>query len=107
MKRLECQPHNIEGTMSTVAAVFLLGVGLAVSACQRTQQPASQSSSTVDERWLDYPWPGVPRTKDGKVDVAAPAPRTADGKPDFSGAWGLDAGPSLFWIAGNPKPGYA
>src|SRR5580658_10145187 len=37
-------------------------------------------------QWPDYPTPG-PRTKDGKVDLAAPPPKTADGKPDFSGLW--------------------
>ena len=55
-------------------------------------------------QWLDHPWPGIPRTADGKPNLTAPAPRTADGKPDFSGVWGLDAGPSLFWIAAEPKP---
>src|SRR5580693_1187162 len=37
-------------------------------------------------QWPDYPTPG-PRTKEGKVDLAAPPPKTADGKPDFSGLW--------------------
>ena len=37
-------------------------------------------------QWPSYPTPG-PRTKEGKVDLAAPPPRTADGKPDFSGLW--------------------
>jgi hypothetical protein len=41
-------------------------------------------------QWLDYPTPGVPRTSDGKPDVAAPAPRTADGRPDLSGMWGWE-----------------
>jgi hypothetical protein len=41
-------------------------------------------------QWLDYPTPEVPRTPDGKPDLAAPAPRTADGKPDFSGMWGWE-----------------
>jgi hypothetical protein len=45
-------------------------------------------------QWLGYPTPGVPRTADGKPDLAAPAPRTADGKPDFSGMWGwINIGP--------------
>ena len=30
---------------------------------------------------------GVPRTADGKVNMAAPAPRMANGKPDLSGLW--------------------
>jgi hypothetical protein len=40
-----------------------------------------------DAQWLNYRTPGVPRTADGKVDLAAPAPRTSDGKPDLSGVW--------------------
>jgi hypothetical protein len=45
-------------------------------------------------QWFTYPNPAVPRTADGKPDLAAPAPRTADGKPDFSGVW----------LAGNHLP---
>jgi hypothetical protein len=37
-------------------------------------------------QWPTYQTPG-PRTKDGKIDMAAPAPKTAEGKPDFSGLW--------------------
>jgi hypothetical protein len=39
-------------------------------------------------QWLDYPTAGVPRTADGKPNLAAPTPRTADGKPDLSGMYG-------------------
>jgi hypothetical protein len=38
-------------------------------------------------QWVNYPTAGVPRTRDGKPDLAAACPRTADGKPDFSGLW--------------------
>ena len=38
-------------------------------------------------QWLDRPTPGIPRTPDGKPNLAAPAPRAADGHPDLSGPW--------------------
>lgn len=38
-------------------------------------------------QWLNYPALGVPRTPDGKPNLAAPTPRTVDGKPDLSGVW--------------------
>jgi len=41
----------------------------------------------VTGQWISYPTPRVPRTPDGKPDLAAPFPRTADGKPDLSGLW--------------------
>lgn len=43
-------------------------------------------------QWLHYPTPGVPRTRDGKPNLTAPAPRL-NGKPDLSGMWSLEAPP--------------
>ncbi|HVH29326.1 MAG TPA: hypothetical protein VM818_21375 [Vicinamibacterales bacterium] len=47
-------------------------------------------SPTVFAQFLKYPTAGVPRTADGKPNLAAPTPRTPDGKPDFSGIWLTD-----------------
>src|SRR5262247_4045772 len=41
----------------------------------------------LSAQWLGVPTPGVPRTADGKPDLAAPAPKAADGHPDISGVW--------------------
>jgi hypothetical protein len=38
-------------------------------------------------QWLNYREPGVPRMRDGKVNLKAPPPRDPSGKPDLSGVW--------------------
>jgi hypothetical protein len=45
------------------------------------------ASSTLQAQWPKFSPPGVPKTADGKVNLAGPTPRTADGKPDLSGVW--------------------
>jgi hypothetical protein len=42
-------------------------------------------------QWVSYPNPSTPHTKDGKPNLAAPAPRTREGKPDLSGIWHPEA----------------
>src|SRR5215213_8161207 len=49
----------------------------------------------LSAQWIHYPTKGVPKTKDGKPNFAAPAPRTREGKPDFSGMW---------WTGDQPLP---
>jgi hypothetical protein len=44
-------------------------------------------SGRLSGQWINYPTAGVPRTPDGKPNLAAACPRTADGKPDLSGLW--------------------
>jgi hypothetical protein len=43
-------------------------------------------------QWLNYPEAGVPRTKDGKPNLTAPAPRL-NGRPDLSGLWEAERTP--------------
>jgi hypothetical protein len=49
-------------------------------------------AGSASAQWLKYPTPGIPRTPDGKPDLAAPPPRTGDGKPDLSGLWQAASG---------------
>lgn len=42
----------------------------------------------LSAQWLNLPTKGVPRTRDGKPNLTAPAPRV-NGKPDLSGMWEL------------------
>ena len=44
-------------------------------------------------QWFNEPARGVPRTRDGKPVLTAPAPR-AGGKPDFTGLWQTDTAPA-------------
>jgi hypothetical protein len=48
---------------------------------------------TGHAQWLNYRDSKIPRTKDGKPNLSAPAPRAANGKPDLSGMWSTDSTP--------------
>jgi hypothetical protein len=58
-------------------------------------------------QWLNVRAKDIPRTKDGKPDLSAPAPRRPDGKPDLSGVWQLDRSSSKYLsnLAADFKPG--
>lgn len=55
-------------------------------------------------QWLGFTAPDLPRTPDGKPNLAAPAPRMSDGRPDLSGVWSTN--PDFFRdLAKDAKPG--
>ena len=55
-------------------------------------------------QWLKVPDKSIPRTKDGKPDMAAPAPHKADGKPDLEGIWIVPGPKYLQNLAADLKP---
>ncbi len=61
-------------------------------------------SAPIAAQWLNEPTRGIPRTADGKPNLAAPAPRTADGKPDLSGLWNKVSPKYSRNIAADLKP---
>jgi hypothetical protein len=66
---------------------------------------AISSPVPAGAQWLNYPTAGIPRSKDGKPNLAAPAPKLADGTPDLSGIWLVPGLKYLINIAADLKPG--
>jgi hypothetical protein len=58
----------------------------------------------VEGQWVHQPTSGIPRTPDGKPNLAAPAPRGPDGKPDLSGLWERPADRYFNNIMADLKP---
>jgi hypothetical protein len=59
--------------------------------------------SAIEAQWTKVPIPRIP-LKDGKPDLAAPAPRMPDGKPDLTGVW-QGSTKYLNNLAADLKPG--
>src|SRR5215472_5091474 len=62
-------------------------------------------ATAILAQWLNYPTPGIPRTKDGKPDLSAPAPQIASGKVDLSGLYQANNARYFGNIAADFKPG--
>jgi hypothetical protein len=56
-------------------------------------------------QWVNVPKASIPRTSDGKPNLAAPAPKLRDGTPDLSGVWEPNANKYVRDIAADLKPG--
>ena len=67
---------------------------------------AAAGTLPLSAQWLHYPDPRIPRTKDGKPNLAAPAPRL-NGKPDLSGLWQVERTPEREYanVLGSDFPG--
>jgi len=67
------------------------------------------AGTSLSAQWVTYPTPGIPRTRDGKPNLTAPAPRTPDGKPDLSGLWQVQPSPwaEIQPIVGNMNDVFA
>src|SRR5690349_15614501 len=52
-------------------------------------------------QWVHVTTPGIPRTRDGKPNLSAPAPRMPDGKLDLSGIWVAATGKYLANLAAD------
>jgi hypothetical protein len=63
----------------------------------------SMLSAVADAQWLNRKTPGIPRTKDGKPNLSAPAPKLPDGKPDLGGVWLVPGLKYLINIAADLK----
>lgn len=61
------------------------------------------ASATLTAQWLEQPTAGIPRTADGKLNLAAAPPRT-DGRPDLSGLWAKVSPKYARNIAADLKP---
>ena len=58
-------------------------------------------SSSLFAQWPLYS-AGIPKGRDGKPALNAPAPRTSDGTPDFSGVWMIAARPDTRGLQFQP-----
>jgi hypothetical protein len=79
--------------------MLLRGVGVSVGAAAWLLLAVT----AADAQWLNYPTPGIPRTKDGKPNLNAPAPRK-DGHVDIQGIWEPNGIKYLIDIAADLKP---
>ena len=61
-------------------------------------------SGALAAQWLGHATPGIPRTADGKPNLAAPAPRAPDGRPDLSGLWAKSSVKYARNVAADLKP---
>jgi hypothetical protein len=76
----------------------------ALTIAARTAALVLLMSASASAQWLNHPTAGIPRTPDGKPNLAAPVPRTPDGKPELAGLWRPSPGLTGD-IARNLKPG--
>jgi hypothetical protein len=55
---------------------------------------SSPLSPPLNAQWLNYPTPGIARTRDGKPNLSAATPRGPDRRPVLSGLWVNEPAPA-------------
>jgi hypothetical protein len=62
------------------------------------------AASVASAQWLNYPTAGIPRMRDGRPNLNAPAPKSRDRKPDLSGLWLPENDPTNIGTNGELLP---
>ncbi len=57
--------------------------------CLMALAMAAGSSASISAQWVKQPTAGIPRTADGRPNLAAATPKASDGRPDLTGLWQL------------------
>jgi hypothetical protein len=112
-----CRQFRAEKPIGAPGDSFLLhGIAWITMNAVRILVAATAIGSPLAAQWIKYPTPGTPRARDGKPNLAAPAPHT-HGVPDLSGVWqpagnlpsqgsgDLSLNPLLAWFGTNSKDG--
>jgi hypothetical protein len=80
-------PSEFEREAQEAAGMSIFRGGAMTRALSALSLSLVLASGSVAAQWLNYKAPGVPRTRDGKPKLDAPAPRAVDGHPDLTGVW--------------------
>src|SRR5215813_10968818 len=83
----ESTPYNRGKSYQVVGVDAILEVSMKGELTLAIALSFAAVALPANAQWLNHPTPNIPRTSDGKPNLAAPPPRAADGHVDLSGPW--------------------